>query len=120
MSRDALVVDRRCRVPQRERLLASHGEPDLSRACEVLARRGVVADVRTTHRSGHRLAASQRRGDLEVGAVQLVDGSLDQLLAPGNEAVGTVDRTIWISLELVDALVPRRTRGDLLDQLGDA
>src|SRR4051794_2180544 len=120
MPGNAFVVHRRHFIPEREALFAGHGQPDLSGAAEVLAGRRVVADVGPTDRSGHRLAPPEWGGDLEVRAVQIVDRFLDQLLTPGQEAVGTIDRTICIRLELVETLISRATRRDLLDQVGNA
>src|SRR5437762_3141753 len=120
MPGNALVVHRGRCVPQRKAVLAGDGQPDLSGAAEVLAGRRVVADVGATQRSRHRLAPPEPGGDLEVRAVQIVDRLVDQLLAPGQEAVGTVDGTTSVRLELVETLIARTTRRDLLDQVGNA
>ena len=116
MARSTLVVLGRQGLPQREAFLPGDLMPDLTRPGEVLARWRVVRGLGSPGGSRHRLASAQRIGDLEVPAVEIVDGPVDHVLAPCQEVVGALDDVTRIALQLVDAVVSRSTRDDPLDQ----
>src|SRR3954453_24044300 len=82
MARNALVVDGRGLAPGREALGARrYRPPHLPRAGEVLRRRGVIAGT-GSGRSDPAAQGPHRTGDVEVGATELVDGAVRDLLHP--------------------------------------
>ena len=102
MAGDALVVTDRHLAPQREACLAERRVPGAARAAEVLRRARVVHRRRATRRGDHRLDALHRLGDVEVHAVELGDGAVQQLLVPALERVDALDGARRVGLEVLD------------------
>ena len=91
MAGDALVVADRHLAPEREAGLAQRRVPGAAGAAEVLRRARVVHRGRAAGRGDHRLDALHRLGDVEVGAVELGDRAVEQLLVPAPELVDALD-----------------------------
>ncbi len=118
MAGDALVVGGGDLTPQREPLLAGGGVPGAAGPGEVLRGARVVHRRRATGGCDHGLDPPHRRGDVEVGAVEVGDGRVHQLLQPVAQGVLAVDHEVALGLEPGDGLVDRRTRSDA-GALGD-
>ena len=96
MARDALVVTDRDLAPEREPGLAQRRVPGAAGPAEVLGRARVVHRGRAARGRDHRLDLPDRRGDVEVHAVELDDGRVEQVLQPRAERVDTLDRAVGI------------------------
>ena len=114
MAGNALVVADRHLPPEREARLAERRVPGPARPAEVLRRARVVHRRRAARRRDHRLHPADRLRDVEVHAVQLDDGRIEEVLEPFTELVDTVDHTCRVALEVLDHGVDGLTGQDPL------
>ena len=105
MAGDTFVVADRHLAPEREARLAERGVPGASGSREVLGRAGVVHRGGAAGRRDHRLHPLHGLGDVEVRAVELGDGGVEQLLVPPPELVDALDGAVRVGLEVLDHLV---------------
>ena len=75
---------------------------------------GVVHRGGAAGRRDHRLDPLHRLGDVEVHAVQLGDGGVEQVLVPPAELVDALDGAVRVGLEVRDHLVDGRAGDDAL------
>src|SRR5579859_3690403 len=101
MAGHSLVVAGAHFAPQRERGLPLRRVPRAARPGEVLARARVVHRGRAARWRDHGLAPAQWRRDVEVGAVELGDGPVDELLIPTLERVDTFDGARRVMVEVI-------------------
>src|SRR5829696_4761271 len=117
MSGDALVVADRHLAPEWEACLAERRVPGPAGPGEVLRRARVVHRRRAAGRGDHGLDPLDRVGDVEVDAVELGDGRVEQVLQPPPELVDAFDGARRVGLEVLDHGVERLAGQDALGHL---
>src|SRR6476620_10964860 len=101
MTGHTLVVAGAHLAPERERGLALRRVPRAARPAEVCARARVIHRGRAARRRDHGLAATKRWCDVEVGAVELADGAIDEVLVPLPEFFDPDDGARGVVVEVV-------------------
>ncbi len=112
---NALVVPGADQLPGGERLAAQGRQPGLPGTAEVQARGAVVGRGGGPGRGDHRLHLAQRAGQVEVGAVECLDGTVHDLLQPDPDALDALDRRA-VLLQVLQRLERGRAREHLLGQ----
>ena len=117
VARHALVEDGGALLPGGE-VRGARGDrpPHASRAREVVAGARVV-DAARGRRGDPALQGPQRLGDVEVDAVEGLDGGVGGLLHPGLEGVGAVDPPGGVGVQAPQGLTHARARP--VEALGD-
>src|SRR3954454_7918392 len=119
MAGHRLVVTDRDLTPRGEVRVAERRVPRAAGTREVLRWAGVVHRRRAARWCDHRLAAVERRRNVEMLAIEVVDRAVDQVLDPREQRALAFDHASRIRLEVVDRRMEVGTGQDAVAAGGD-